>query len=176
MSRFDIVPERSQVWIDARSSVHPIHSQTDGLEGFVELAIGEDGAVDVAAGAHARLSLPVEQLRSGNFLEERELKRRIDARRFPTIDGELSSLSRDGDGAYLVEGTITFRGESRVYEAPMTIEMVDGQTLRLAGEATFDIRDFGMEPPRILMLRVEPEVTVRVEIIACTPTDRSGGT
>ena len=29
----------------------------------------------------------------------------------------------------------------------------------------FDIREFGMEPPRILMLKVEPEVTVRVEIL-----------
>jgi polyisoprenoid-binding protein YceI len=166
VTRFEIVPERSQVWIDAKSSVHPIHSQTDGLEGFVELAVDTDGAVDVAAAARARLSLPVERLRSGNFLEERELKRRIDARRFPTIDGELTALSRDGDGTYLVEGTITFRGESRVYEAPMTIETVDDHTLQLAGEATFDVRDFGMEPPRILMLRVEPEVTVRVEIIA----------
>ena len=32
--------------------------------------------------------------------------------------------------------------------------------------AVFDIRDFGMEPPRILMLKVQPEVTVRVEIVA----------
>ena len=36
----------------------------------------------------------------------------------------------------------------------------------LAGETTFDMRDFGMEPPRILMLRVEPDVTVRVTIVA----------
>jgi polyisoprenoid-binding protein YceI len=154
------------VWIDAKSSVHPIHSQSDGLEGYVELAIGEDGAVEESAAASARLSLPVDRLRSGNVFEERELKRRIDARRFPTIDGELSSLSADGDGAYVVEGTITFRGESRVYEAPMTIEVLDDRTVRLAGEASFDIRDFGMEPPRILLLRVEPEVTVRVEIVA----------
>ena len=35
-----------------------------------------------------------------------------------------------------------------------------------AGESTFDIRDFGMEPPRILMLKVQPEVGVRVEIVA----------
>ena len=34
------------------------------------------------------------------------------------------------------------------------------------GQSSFDIRDFGMEPPRILMLRVQPEVTVRVEIVA----------
>jgi hypothetical protein len=34
------------------------------------------------------------------------------------------------------------------------------------GEHTFDIRDFGMDPPKILMFRVEPEVNVRVEIVA----------
>ena len=39
-------------------------------------------------------------------------------------------------------------------------------TLRLTGESIFDIRDFGMDPPRILMLKVEPEVGVRVEILA----------
>jgi hypothetical protein len=37
VARYTIIPERSRVWIDARSSVHPIHSTTDGLEGFVDL-------------------------------------------------------------------------------------------------------------------------------------------
>ena len=37
MALYTIIPERSRVWIDARSSVHPIHSTTDGLEGFVDL-------------------------------------------------------------------------------------------------------------------------------------------
>ena len=39
-------------------------------------------------------------------------------------------------------------------------------TLQLSGESTFDIRDFGMDPPKILMLKVQPEVGVRVEIVA----------
>jgi hypothetical protein len=39
-------------------------------------------------------------------------------------------------------------------------------TVRATGHSTFDVRDFGLEPPRILMFRVEPEVRVRVEIIA----------
>ena len=38
--------------------------------------------------------------------------------------------------------------------------------MRLEGQSTFDIRDFGMEPPKILMLRVEPDVVVRIEVIA----------
>ncbi len=43
---------------------------------------------------------------------------------------------------------------------------IDDSTLQLEGESTFDIRDFGMEPPRILLLRVHPEVKVRVAIVA----------
>ena len=38
--------------------------------------------------------------------------------------------------------------------------------LRLEGERVFDIREFGMQPPKILMLRVFPEVSVRVSIEA----------
>jgi hypothetical protein len=163
--RYRIVPERSQVIIDASSSVHPIHTRTNGLEGFVELTL-TGGRVDVGAMKRGWLSLPVDRLRSGNPLEDRELRRRIDARRFPTIDGELTHLeSMDGD-QYLVGGDLTFRGTTRAYEAPMTISALDDNTMRLTGQATFDVRDFGMEPPRILMLRVHPEVEVRVEIVA----------
>ena len=48
----------------------------------------------------------------------------------------------------------------------MTITRVDDHTLHLDGRSTFDIRDFGMEPPRILTLRVHPEVVVTVSIVA----------
>ena len=43
---------------------------------------------------------------------------------------------------------------------------MDERTIRLAGASRFDIRDFGMEPPKVLLLKVEPEVEVRVEIFA----------
>ena len=48
----------------------------------------------------------------------------------------------------------------------MTVDEVDDHTVSLAGQSTFDIRDFGMDPPRILMLKVQPIVSVRVEIVA----------
>ena len=47
----------------------------------------------------------------------------------------------------------------------MTLTQTDDRTVTLAGQSTFDIRDFGMEPPRILMLRVLPGVDVRVEVV-----------
>jgi polyisoprenoid-binding protein YceI len=115
----------------------------------------------------AKISLPVDNLSSGNVLEDRELKRRIDARRFPSINGELSELRDTGtEGHYLVRGDLTFRGVTNTYEDEISITPVDDCTIRLEGEHTFDIRDFGMDPPKILMFRVQPDVKVRVEIVA----------
>jgi polyisoprenoid-binding protein YceI len=167
VSRYSIVPERSQVWFDAKSSLHPIHSSTDGLEGYVELEMGADGVVDLAVKPTGRLSLPVSRLSSGNRMEDRELYKRIDARRFPKIEGVLDTMERSEDGeSYTVSGDVTFRGISRRMEDTMTIRAIDQQTIQLAGASRFDIRDFGMEPPRVLILKVEPEVNVRVEIVA----------
>jgi polyisoprenoid-binding protein YceI len=167
LARYLISPTRSKVVINARSSVHPIHSETDGLEGWIDVEVLDDGRLDLTVPPKAQLSLPVDRLRSGNPLEDRELKRRIDARRHPTIDGKLTQMTETGRaGSYRVGGDVTFRGTTRQHEDEMTINQVDDGTITLVGTSTFDIRDFGMEPPRILLLRVFPDVNVTVEITA----------
>ena len=114
------------------------------------------------------LSLSVDRLSSGNRMEDRELQRRIDARRFPTIEGVLDKIApSDESGSYRVGGDITFRGVSRHHEDVMSIEQRRrADDPAWPGKSSFDIREFGMEPPRMLMLKVEPEVDIRVEIFA----------
>ncbi len=48
----------------------------------------------------------------------------------------------------------------------MVIRAIDDTTISLEGSSRFDIREFGMQPPRVLMLKVDPEVDIRVEIVA----------
>jgi polyisoprenoid-binding protein YceI len=167
VARYRIIPERSKVWIDARSNVHPIHSGTDGLEGYVELELDSDGGVNLEQDPTGKVSLPVTRLSSGNRMEDREMQKRVEARRYPTIDGVLRRMERVGeDHTYKVSGDVTFRGVERPHQDEMTVEAVDDQTIQLAGKSRFDIREFGMEPPRVLLLKVQPEVDVRVEIVA----------
>jgi hypothetical protein len=170
VTHFRIVPGRSQVWIEARSTLHPIRSETHGLEGWLDLEVGTDGQLDLAAAPRAHLEFPVSQLSSGNPLEDRELRRRIDARRYPVIAGDLTLMRATAEvGRYRVEGDLTFRGVTRRYEDEMTVEVLHGgdeTMVVMAGERTFDVRDFGLEPPRILLLKVEPDVTVKVAIVA----------
>jgi polyisoprenoid-binding protein YceI len=166
VARYRIDPDRSRVWIRARSTLHPIHSTTDGLEGYIDLEQA-GGRIDFGAEPAAKLSFAVARLSSGNPLEDRELRRRIDARRYPTIDGLLTGIEPVGEaGRYRVTGDLAFRGVVRRCEDEMTLRVIDDETIQLDGQSTFDVRDFGMEPPRILLLRVEPDVQVRVEIVA----------
>ena len=166
VARFRVVPDKSAVVIEARSSLHPIHTRTVGLVGFLEVDV-RGGRVDTSADAKAALSFRVDRLSSGNLLEDRELQRRLDARHHPTIDGHMVRMSKaSGVGRYRVVGDVTFRGVTVRCEDDVVITPIDDRTLRVEGASSFDIRDFGMEPPRILMLRVHPDVKVRIEVVA----------
>jgi polyisoprenoid-binding protein YceI len=167
MAVFRVDPARSRIWIEANSSLHPIHTESDGLEGSFEADLLEGGQLDPAVAPRANLQLAVQRLSSGNPFYDRELQRRTEARKFPSISGQLTSMRPAGeDGRYLVAGDVTFRGATTSVEDTMTFSAPDDRTVCLDGEHTFDIRDFGMQPPRILTLRVHPEVTVRVAIVA----------
>jgi polyisoprenoid-binding protein YceI len=167
VARYRIVADRSTVWIDARSSLHPIRSETSGLVGFFTGEVSPAGRIDTASAVSALVELPVAALSSGNPLYDREMRRRVDARRFPVIRGELREIKETGqEGTYLVRGDVTFRGVTRAYEEEVVVRRLDHGALEFSGAHVFDIRDFGMEPPRILMLRVHPEVDVRVRIVA----------
>src|SRR4051794_6612590 len=175
MARYRIDPARSRVNIEARSSLHPIRSETDGLEGWLDLEV-RGGRVEVdQLSPRGHIEFAVQKLRSGNPFEDKELQRRIDARRFPTIVGDIEAMGANGSpGTYVVAGMLTFRGVSRRYEDRVTATATDDTTLAIAGQSVFDIRDFGMEPPRMLMLKVDPHVTVRIDVIARRATDDEG--
>jgi polyisoprenoid-binding protein YceI len=112
-----------------------------------------------------RVEAPVSSLRSGNPLEDAELQRRVDARRFPTIVGEVRNAVALDAGRFRVQGDVTFHGVTRAVTGELSLTL-DGDRLRIDGEEVFDVREFGVKPPRILMLRVEPEVRVHILFVA----------
>ena len=167
MSRFIVDREATTVWIAARSSLHPIDSATHGLEGWFEAELDDRGALDLDRPASADLVLSIGAVSSGNPLYDREMRRRVDVRRFPEIHAVLRSMRPTGTtGRYEAEGDVTFRGVTRPASDEVKLTVEGGGAVVLEAEHTFDLRDFGMEPPRILMLRVYPDVLVRARIIA----------
>lgn len=147
-----VVPDRSVVLIEVRSTVGPLRFGTIGLTGYV------DGA------ARGWLEVDVSGLSSGNSVYDAELRRRIDVRRFPTATVDLRGCSQAGmPGLLHLEGDLTFHGVTRPVDGTVKVESGREGRLLVTGEQAFDIRDFAIPSPTVLMLRIYPDVRVRLQ-------------
>ncbi len=63
-------------------------------------------------------------------------------------------------------GELTFHGISRVAEGTVSVEAVSDDRIAITGEQVFDIRDFAVPSPTMLMLRFFPDVRVRLQVEA----------
>jgi polyisoprenoid-binding protein YceI len=164
VSRFDLDPEASQVWIDGSSSMHSVHATATGVTGWIELGPSGD---DIASAARlaGEVRVAVDRLASGNALVDRETRRRIDATRYPEIVGTLTDAERIDSERFAVKGDIAFRGEVRSVSGELVVSL-DGERLIAAGTQTFDVREWGLRLPRIGFLRVHPDVRVRIRAVA----------
>lgn len=148
----------------ASSNVHPIHGESRNVDGFVDVAMGEDGSPDVSRMPVARLELAMDSIATGNALYDAELARRTETRKYPLVVGELRSVADRGQGRFQVAGDLTFHGVTRPIQTEMTVRVFDRTKLEAQWTQTIDIRDFNLNPPRILTFKVDPRVEVEVKI------------
>jgi hypothetical protein len=100
-------------------------------------------------------------------LYDAELLRRIDARRFPIARLELSGCSAVASAnRYRVEGALTFHGVTCAVDGTVHVTLRPDGRLVVTGEHVFDIRSFAVPSPTMLMLRIYPDVRVRLQIEA----------
>jgi PadR family transcriptional regulator PadR len=165
-SRFRVVPDRSAVMINARSSVGPITFGAIGVTGVLEASVA-GRRVCPTPYPTAHLEINIEQLHSGNSLYDAELLRRIDARRHPIVTLDLGACTALGStGRYQLHGEVTFHGVRKPLDGTVTVAMPSEHQLVVRGEQIVDIRDFGVASPTVLMLRIYPDVVVGLQIEA----------
>lgn len=161
--------------IEARSNVGPIVFGATGLHGYVDARIsGAVVAAEPPPSGHVEIEL--DSLRSGNTLYDAELLRRIDARMHPVTVLELTEATRIGQSKrYQLSGELTFHGITRTIVGSVSASVSGGTQLQVMGEHVFDIRDFDIAAPSVLMLRIYPDVRVQLqleaEVASGTPTD-----
>lgn len=160
-SRFRLIADRSVVLIDVRSTVGPMSFGATTVTGSIDAAV-LNGSVDTNLPPSAHIEVDVSGLRSGNSFYDAELLRRIDARRFRTATVKLLDCVPSGAGnLYRLNGELTFHGVTRPAEGTVRVEVVSERRLVITGEQTFDIRDFALPSPTVLMLRIYPDVRLR---------------
>jgi PadR family transcriptional regulator PadR len=163
---FRLIPDRSVVLIEVRSTVGPLSFGAIGVSGSIAAAV-RGGLVQADSCVSGRINIDVSGLRSGNRLYDAELLRRIEARRYPTATVELLHCSTSGlPGRYNLEGAVTFHGVTRPVQGTVGVETAAGERLIITGEQVLDIRDFAIPSPTVLMLRIYPDVRVRLQVEA----------
>ena len=163
---FRAVPERSALLVRVRSNVGPIEFGAIGLTGTFD-APGPRSSEAGAQPLHARLELRVDRLTSGNALYDAELHRRIDTRMFPTAVVELESAEElDAERRFRVGGPVTFHGVTRSLSGVVQLVAETEGHVTVTGEQVFDIRDFDVASPTMLMLKIYPDVRVYLQVEA----------
>ena len=164
--RFRIIPEESFVAIYARSNVGAIRWEGTELRGTFEAEV-TNRSLDTSVQPVGGVELELKHLTSGNSLYDAELVRRLDARQHPLAGAELRFLDPVGQGnRYQVQGALTLHGVTRSLSGTLAIQFDDDATVQIFGEKVIDIRDFNIPSPTMLMLKIYPDVRVRLKLVA----------
>ena len=162
-----MVPERSAILLEVSTSLGSVAFGANGLEGFVG-AVVRGNEIDLTVAPTCHLEVQVHQLTSGNAAYDGELQRHIDARRFPAAYVDLHWV-RQADvhaPSYLVGGELTFRGVSQPVEGLVVVDLSEPGAMVVRGEQLLDIRVFDVPPPTLFMIKIEPDVTLSLQVEA----------
>jgi polyisoprenoid-binding protein YceI len=166
VTRFRVNTAKTTVRVGLRVNLHPSHIDANALSGTIECEVDADGRPRLDQPYSAELSLPVEAIKSGNGLQDREMRRRFDVGRYPTITARVTNGEALADGGrYRAVAQLTMHGQTREIAGEVQLR-VDGTTMTVDGDQVINVKDFGIDPPRLIFLKVEPEVDVQAHIVA----------
>ncbi len=163
IARYRISPEPSTVTIVGETSLYPITVNVTPA-GWLEAAV-ENGEFVPGRPVRGEVEIAVIEFRSGNPLVDRETRRRLNARLHPTIRGDLTGVVAYAGPRATIKGEVTFLG--KVVELEGDISLIDDTAdgLHLAGSGQMDVQWWGLEPPTLLVLKMDPVVSVAIDLV-----------
>jgi hypothetical protein len=164
--RFEVSAEYSTLTFFVESKTAVVYGKATGLAGYVEAAWNPDGSMNPNSDPTIHLEFPVENVRSGNDLRDREMWKLIDSKRFPTIAADLLSIRPSANATtHAATGRITLAGIAHTYEGMFDVDR-DGGHVTVSGFLDVDVRQFGLKERTIRHLSVEPVVKVHLHMVA----------
>ncbi|HEY5012502.1 MAG TPA: YceI family protein [Acidimicrobiia bacterium] len=166
MARFDLVPGGSEVRVSASTSLQTVTMTTGDVAGHLDAETTPGGVFLAVAVPWCRIELPVGSLHSGNPLYDREGRRRFDAERYPLVAAELVTAIPLGAGVHRVTWHLTFHGATHDVIGDLVARAVDADSIVVDGDNLVDVRDWGVQPGGLLVIRVHPRARFAVHLLA----------
>jgi polyisoprenoid-binding protein YceI len=145
--------------------------KTVQLSGAIEVDEGfpESGLTKPAAARPAtRIRIPLRTLKSDKAAMDSKMQSCMDVVKYPNIEYRLIELKPKSPagtkGAIQFEaiGTLAIYGKTLTNTMPVTIEKKDGK-LRVFGDWTVKMSDYGIPPCSFMVMTVHDEITVKYD-------------
>jgi len=164
VARYEIAAGASEVRLRAETSIRPVTLVATEIAGFIDVEIAPDGSV--CEDCACRVRLLVEALHSGNPVLDRRGARHFDADQHPEVSAELCSVVPYWRDACDATWLLSFHGVTRAVRGSVTLEHLDDATICLDGGQVIDVRNWGVRLPSLPLIRVHPDVSFAVRLIA----------
>lgn len=157
---------QSRIKISGKSSLHPIHGRgrPGAMSGWLRVG-GDGGAPGPGAVVDGHVELPVTAIDFGSALYDRELPKRLDARRHPTVSLDLVRAEAADGSTWRLWLSLVLHGTTLPFEECALVAWPTAGELAMSGSHHFDVRDFGLQPPKMLGMRVHPEFEVSIHVV-----------
>jgi hypothetical protein len=165
LARFEPVLDRSNLSLEGQTSLHPIHTSTNKMEGFFEIGVGEPGQFDLSDAPSGNFVVYVMDLKSNYPYLDRVVHDRLDTRRFPRIRASIVELRESGNGRFTAIGDISFHGVSVRTEGEVRIIWLDDSTVEVNGEVVVDVRKHDVDPPKLVSITNDPQVLAKLKLV-----------
>ena len=156
----------SVLTFEAQSTLHAVRGKNSSIAGYIDADSAPDGTIVLEPMPVMHIDMAVEGLTSGSGILDQQMWKLIDSKRFPRISADLRTLA-PGSSAdrFTATGDVTLAGRVRTYDGELVFGLDPGG-LVVDGDLVVDIRDFGLTPPSLLILRVDPVVKVHLHLVA----------
>lgn len=165
--RYAIDARASSLTYEARSSLQAITGRAEEIGGYVEAAWNDEGTLLATPRPVMHLEVPLSKLRSGSTVKDQEIWRLVDVERSPMIFADLHSIEPlYGAFIYQAVGDVTLSGIRKRYAGQLLVVREDADSISVRGDLEFDIRQYDLQPPRALFVRIEPVIVVHLSLVA----------
>ncbi|WP_250434301.1 YceI family protein [Hanstruepera flava] len=163
---FNLNNTKSSMSIFGTSSLHDWEETVEEQSGNIEL--NNNGEINIS---NLNVSIVAESIKSGKSAMDKNTYKALDTKNHKTITfkmNESKKVTDLGNSQYqvTVSGKLSVSGVTKTVDLSFKMTLASN-TVTLEGEKTFNMKDFGIEPPKALLgtITTGEDVTIKFKSI-----------
>ncbi|MCB0505933.1 MAG: YceI family protein [Cyclobacteriaceae bacterium] len=161
---YTLAKESSSLLVEGTSTLHDWEEKAEKLGGTAQIVMEGNKLVEIK---QLTFKVDVESLKSEHSGMDSNTYKALDSKTYPEITYELTKINSTKPGkngiVLSTTGKLTIKGVSKTIT--MDVDVMEGSVV-FAGETTFKMSEYGVEPPTALMgtIKTGDEVTIKFKV------------